>query len=129
MVLFNPQQGDKGSHTFPKGISLKGNVIARLEFEIVYFEAKVHGDSPEPNCKNVLVLYFYHRNQVTTSSLTQFFREPLTFHYTNLTYQRFKLIRNCSYKMLAKPNTKASNQKSKLILISTVKLEYLPPIK
>ena len=33
--------GDKGLHTFPKSISLKLNVVARLEFELAYFEAVV----------------------------------------------------------------------------------------
>ena len=33
--------GNKGVHTFPKGISPKVNVIARLEFELAYFEAAV----------------------------------------------------------------------------------------
>ena len=45
--------GNKGVHAFPKGISLKVNLIARLEFELAYFEAAVqlfshhfsHGDS------------------------------------------------------------------------------------
>ena len=32
---------DKRIHTFLKGISLKMNVIAWLEFELVYFEATV----------------------------------------------------------------------------------------
>ena len=29
---------DKRVHTFPKGISPKVNVIARLEFELIYFK-------------------------------------------------------------------------------------------
>ena len=42
MILFNPiAGGDKGERTFPKGISPKVNVIARLEFELAYFEAAV----------------------------------------------------------------------------------------
>ena len=32
---------DKGVHTFSKGISLKGNVITRLEFELVYNNSAV----------------------------------------------------------------------------------------
>ena len=32
---------DKEAHTFPKDISLKLNVIERLEFELAYFEATV----------------------------------------------------------------------------------------
>ena len=31
---------DEGIHTFPNGISLKVNVIAKLEFELSYFEAR-----------------------------------------------------------------------------------------
>ena len=34
--------GIRGFILFPKGISTKVNVIARLEFELVYFEAAVH---------------------------------------------------------------------------------------
>ena len=33
---------DKGVHTFPKGIGPKGNVIARLEYELAYYESAVH---------------------------------------------------------------------------------------
>ena len=32
---------DKGVHTFPKGICLKVNVIARLEFELAYYDSAV----------------------------------------------------------------------------------------
>ena len=32
---------DKEVHTFPKGISLKVNVIVQLELELAYFEAAV----------------------------------------------------------------------------------------
>ena len=31
----------KGIHTFPKGICLKVNVIARLEFELAYYDSAV----------------------------------------------------------------------------------------
>ena len=41
MALFNPQLADKGVHTFPKGISLKFNVIVRLEFKIAYYDVAV----------------------------------------------------------------------------------------
>ena len=33
---------DKGVHTFPKGICPKVNVIARLEYEIAYYDSVVH---------------------------------------------------------------------------------------
>ena len=33
--------GDKEFHTFPKGIRAKVNIIARLEFELAYFEVTV----------------------------------------------------------------------------------------
>ena len=33
--------GDKWVHTFPKGISLKMNLIARLEFEFAYYDVAV----------------------------------------------------------------------------------------
>ena len=33
---------DKGVHTFPKGICPKENVIARLEFELAYYDSVVH---------------------------------------------------------------------------------------
>ena len=55
-------QGDKGVHTFPKGISSKVNVIARLVFELGYFEVAVqhpwplrHGESLPHN--KFIVLY------------------------------------------------------------------------
>ena len=34
-------RGDKGIHTFPKGISLKVKVIALLEFELAYHDVAV----------------------------------------------------------------------------------------
>ena len=33
---------DKGIHTFPNGICPKVNVIARLEFELTYYDSAVH---------------------------------------------------------------------------------------
>ena len=33
---------DKGVHTFPKGIFPKVNVIARLEYELAYYDSAVH---------------------------------------------------------------------------------------
>ena len=33
---------DKGVHTFPKGICPKVNVIARLEYELAYYDSAVH---------------------------------------------------------------------------------------
>ena len=33
---------DKGVHTFPKGIYPKVNVIARLEYELAYYDSAVH---------------------------------------------------------------------------------------
>ena len=33
---------DKGVHTFPKGICPKVNVIARLEYELAYYDPAVH---------------------------------------------------------------------------------------
>ena len=33
--------GDEGVHTFLKSISVKENIIARLEFELTYFDASV----------------------------------------------------------------------------------------
>ena len=33
---------NKGVHTFPKGICPKVNVIARLEYELAYYDSAVH---------------------------------------------------------------------------------------
>ena len=33
---------DKGVHTFPKGICPKMNIIARLEYELAYYDSVVH---------------------------------------------------------------------------------------
>ncbi len=33
---------DKGVHTFPNGICSKVNVIARLEYELAYYDSAVH---------------------------------------------------------------------------------------
>ena len=37
---------DKGFHTFPKGICPKVNVIARLEYELAYYNSAVHRFKP-----------------------------------------------------------------------------------
>ena len=42
VVLFNHSWEDKGVHTFPKGICPKVNVIARLEYELAYYDSAVH---------------------------------------------------------------------------------------
>ena len=51
VLLFNEEQKwyylthsweDKGVHTFPKGICPKVNVIARLEYELAYYDSAVH---------------------------------------------------------------------------------------
>ena len=41
MVLFNQNLRDKKIHIFPKGISPKVNVIARLESELAYYNVTV----------------------------------------------------------------------------------------
>ena len=47
---------DKGAHTFPKGICPKVNVIARLAYELVYYDSAVHHfnhyttRTPPPHC-------------------------------------------------------------------------------
>ena len=50
MVQFNSSLGDKGFHTFPKGISPKVNVIVQLEFELTHYNVLVqhisHGNAP-----------------------------------------------------------------------------------
>ena len=38
----NSRWEDKGVHTFPKGICPKVNVIARLEYELAYYDSAVH---------------------------------------------------------------------------------------
>ena len=42
VLLFNPLLGDKAVHAFPKGISLKVNIIAQLEFELTHYDVAVH---------------------------------------------------------------------------------------
>ena len=39
IILSNPWGGDERVPAFPRGISPKVNVIARLEFELAYFKA------------------------------------------------------------------------------------------
>ena len=41
-MLLTHSWEDQGVHTFPKGIFLKVNIIAQLEFEIVYYNPAVH---------------------------------------------------------------------------------------
>ena len=42
VVLFNHSCEDKGVHTFPNGICPKVNIIARLEYELAYYDYAVH---------------------------------------------------------------------------------------
>ena len=42
MVLFNQELRDKEIHTFPKGIKLKVNIIAQLDFGFVYNVTILH---------------------------------------------------------------------------------------
>ena len=41
VASFNTLPKDKGNRTFPKGISLKVNVIVRLEFELAFYDVAV----------------------------------------------------------------------------------------
>ena len=42
-LCFRKQKREnKGVHTFPKGICPKVNVIARLEYELAYYDSAVH---------------------------------------------------------------------------------------
>ena len=57
VILFNPYLGDNGVLILPKGISSKVNVITRLEFELVYFEAGVqHVSHYATGSSTVLIL-------------------------------------------------------------------------
>ena len=74
MVLFNLHLGDNGVYTFPKGISLEMNVIARREFDLAYFDDRVkhvsnntmetssphifQGVSPKTKRQNMMILAF-----------------------------------------------------------------------
>ena len=42
VVLLNHSWEEKGVHTFPKGICPKVNVIARLEYELAYYDSAAH---------------------------------------------------------------------------------------
>ena len=62
---------DKGVYTFPKGICLKVNIIARLEFELViYYDSEAHryGDPPVLLLSDYLkcvtdLVHFFHHNK------------------------------------------------------------------
>ena len=51
---------NKGVHTFPKSVSSNVNVIARLEFELAYFEAAVQHIS---YYATEILPYYYLKNQ------------------------------------------------------------------
>ena len=57
VVLLKPLLGDKKVHVFPKGISPNMNVIARLEFELAYYDVAVHHISLSPNKDSPLAKY------------------------------------------------------------------------
>ena len=40
--LFTHSWEDRVAHTFPKGIYSKVNIIARLEFELAYYDFAIH---------------------------------------------------------------------------------------
>ena len=63
VILFNPCWGDKvRGHTFPRVICPKVNIIARLEFELVYYELTVQYIShytmgtPRPSVDRFIVI-------------------------------------------------------------------------
>ena len=82
--LKNSSWEDKNIHTFPKGICLKVNVIARLEFEFAYYDSVVHHFNyytmrtpPELCVANSFVFF--------QMSLSSFIRTPLNgFRYCDL---------------------------------------------
>ena len=65
---------DKGVHIFPKGICPEVNVIARLEFELAYYDSVVHrfnhyitmfappSSSADPCCTMALHRHLYHHS-------------------------------------------------------------------
>ena len=50
----------RGINTFPKGIYVKVNVIAWVEFELTYFEATVHSFSHRRFAEYVTLLLLFH---------------------------------------------------------------------
>ena len=45
-LLFNSFMRESGGHIFSKSINLKGNVIARLEFELAYLQSITLANTP-----------------------------------------------------------------------------------
>ena len=59
-------KGDKWVHTFPKSISLKGSIIARLEFELIYYNVAVqhiinYTMRTPPTCICIIALKYMRR--------------------------------------------------------------------
>ena len=75
-----------GIHTFPKGICPKVNVIARLEFELAYYDFAVHRfnhyttRTPLENLGNSL--YWYTRIYLHTYSIRRTFDQKLLLRFT-----------------------------------------------
>ena len=71
MLLFNPLLEKKEEfHTFPKGISPKMDVVARLEFELAYNEVTVKHVNPLPQTQILIIVIFY-RNSLRSTFLLQ----------------------------------------------------------
>ena len=68
---------DKGVHTFPKGIFPKVNVIARLEYELAYYDSAVYRfnhytkRTPPSATSGVMHKYFSHKIDVGLFTLFQ----------------------------------------------------------
>ena len=63
---------DKGVHTFPKGICPKVNVIARLEYELAYYDSAVHyfNHYNTRTAPLILLLYMYNLKEIKINSDT-----------------------------------------------------------
>ena len=51
--------GDKGAHSFPKGISTKVNVIDRREYELIYFKVVIQNFGHYV-MRVIYYYYYYH---------------------------------------------------------------------
>ena len=104
----NSSGEDKEVHTFPKGICPKVNVIARLEFELAYYDSEVHRFNhystrtpphisqwitlPTQSC---LVLYYFCANLLHLLVIDGFLSvtaQPTLAISLHLIYSRFDMI-------------------------------------
>ena len=113
--------GDKEVHTFPKGISPKVNVLARLEFELAYYDVTIQYISPHTTETPPLhthththttgLLYVQMSKMFNENSLLKV-KDPVYFCYVSVYERRNKENRLFSLLGISRPSKRIFTEES-----------------